>query len=103
MSGEFLVEGGSGTSRAGIGEALTGREGNMGEAATERGRGAARALIGETSGEWDCCKEVELRGVEWVDDDESEGVLVRVREGVRVFRERGRLNETLRSLSYGDG
>ena len=41
--------------------------------------------------------------MEWVDDDESDGVLVRVREGVRVFRERGRLKETLRSLSYGDG
>lgn len=41
--------------------------------------------------------------MEWVDEEESDGVPVRVREGVRVFRERGRLRFTLRSLSYGDG
>lgn len=36
-------------------------------------------------------------------DEDGEGVLVRVRLGVRVFLDRGLLKETLRSLSNGDG
>lgn len=52
LNGEFLADGGTGTSRAGIGEALTAlREGSIGDAVAERGRGMARAAIGDAWGD----------------------------------------------------
>lgn len=44
----------------------------------------------------------ELCGVEFEVDEVGEGVLVRVRLGVRVFRDRGRRIETFRSLLKGE-
>ena len=67
----------------------------------ERGGGIACVSDGGLSCDLDSWLDTELLGVEFVDDEASE--LVRVREGVRVFRESGRLRETFRSLPYGDG
>lgn len=102
VTGELFAEGGSGTRRAGIGEALAALITVIGDAVAERGRGIARAGSGDTARDLSCWKELGLRGVECVEVEASDGVLVRVNEGVRVFRERGRLSETLRSLSNGD-
>ena len=100
MKGELLFEGGSGTKRASMGDALAPRVVTAGEAVTERGRGTAMAGNGDGGSSFTGNV---LRGVECDRDEDGEGVLVRVREGVRVLRERGLLNDTFRSLSNGEG
>lgn len=102
-TGDVVLEGGRGISRAGIGDAEVARDAGMGEAVAERGKGTDSAGIGEVGRDTAYWTEWALCGVECEVDEEGEGEFVRVRLGVRVLRDRGRRKETFRSLSNCEG
>lgn len=74
-----------------------------GDAVVERGNGTETPGVGDAGWELASWNEWTLCGVECEVEEFGEGVLVRVSEGVRVFRERGLLRDTFRSFSNGDG
>ncbi len=99
--GEFVLERGRGTPRALAGVLRVFARG-IGDAVFERGSGMWAGDGAWDGGDWRL--ERMLWGVGWDDRDEvGDGDSVRVKEGVRVFRDNGLRIDTFRSLSIGDG